>query len=124
VLWGAVTSAVLAGATWLVRADLPRIFIQDPTVYGIVQTAMLPACAMLAFSWNNALEGCLLGAGDATYVVNTYPWAVGFGLGFLALAYRSGSGLAGIWWALTVYYMALITWFGSRFVLPFNRGPM
>jgi len=122
VFWGAATSAILGIVTWSLRDFLPLVFVQDPAVLAILRTAMLPACAMLAFSWNNALEGCLLGADDQGYVVGTYPWAVSAGLIVLAASYKLGYGLPGIWWSLTAYYIALVTSFGSRFVVPWNRG--
>lgn len=112
----------LLSSTLLLRLCCP--LAQDPAVLSILQTAMLPACVMLAFSWNNALEGCLLGADDGNYVVGTYPWAVSAGLLVLGASYKMGFGLAGIWWSLAVYYAALVTWFGSRFVVPWNRGTL
>jgi len=122
IFWGATVSAILGVVTWATRYVVPRLFIADPTVMGVLQTAMLPACVMLAFSWNNALEGCLLGADDQNYVVGTYPWAVGMGLAVLGASFKMGFGLRGIWWSLAVYYMALVAWFGSRFVVPMNKG--
>ncbi|CAG9467636.1 unnamed protein product [Pedinophyceae sp. YPF-701] len=123
IFWGAMTSFVLAVFTFAMKDILPRIFIQDEGVFQIVQSAMLPACAMLAFSWNNALEGCLLGSDDQGYVVGTYPWAVSFGLAVLGMSYSLGFGLPGVWWGLTVYYAALVTWFGSRFIgFKWNKG--
>lgn len=61
------------------------------------------------------MQGCLIGADDSDYVVNTYPWAVGIGLSVLASAFWTGTGLPGIWWSLTGYYIALVAWFGARF---------
>lgn len=115
VYWGFVIAFVLAGLTWALKDVLPRLFVQDAEVLAIVRSAILPACCMLAFSWNNALEGSLIGADDANYVVNTYPWAVSIALGVLGSTYWAGMGLPGIWWALTGYYVALVLWFGVRY---------
>lgn len=115
VYWGFLVAFVLAGLTWGLRDILPRLFVNDPEVLAIVRSAIIPACCMLAFSWNNALEGCLIGADDANYVVNTYPWAVSIALGVLGSTYWAGMGLPGIWWSLTGYYIALVAWFGARY---------
>jgi Na+-driven multidrug efflux pump len=113
--WGIAAAAAMAVATWSLRGVLPGLFIRDAGVLALVASAVLPACCMLALSWNNALEGCLIGAGDSMFVVNVYPWAVGFCMAVLAAAYLGGFGLAGLWWALVVYYCGLVSAFSGRY---------
>lgn len=61
IFWGAFLSINLAILTFGFRRQLPRFFTHDQGVLTIVHSAVLPAALMLGLSWNNALEGCLLG---------------------------------------------------------------
>jgi MATE family multidrug resistance protein len=124
IAWGIAAGVVMAATTWSLRAVLPGLFVQDVGVLALVASAVLPACVMLALSFNNALEGCLIGAGDSLFVVNVYPWAVTFCMAVLALAYFSGAGLGGLWWAMVVYYAALVTMFSARYWVKSFRGKL
>ena len=123
ILWGVVFSLLMASGTWCFRHVLPTVFVQKAAagVLATIAPAMLPACVMLLFSCNNALEGVLLGAGDANYVVGVYPPSVLLCLAFLAVSWHTGSGLQGIWWALCAYYAGLVSLFSAR-VWPLWRG--
>lgn len=128
--WSVLLACGLAGGTWAARSALPRLFVDGggaaAPVLAAIAPAMAPACAMLAFSCNNGLEGVLLGAGDMRFVVGVYPWSVGLGLCFMAAAWHLGVGLTGIWWALASYYGALMVGFAARGAAPARwlRGPL
>jgi Na+-driven multidrug efflux pump len=115
ITWGVASAAAMAAGTWALRGVLPGLFVSDAGVLALVGSAVPPACCMLALSWNNALEGCLIGAGDSMFVVRVYPWAVSFCMAVLAAAYLGGGGLGGLWWALAVYYAALVAAFSARY---------
>lgn len=125
--WGILLSALLAAGTWALRDALPRVFLQSEAVevLAAIAPAMAPACAMLAFSCNNAFEGVLLGAGDARFVVGVYPPSVLLGLGLLGGSTAVGGGLVGVWWALAAYYFALSVSFAARLWTPWPalQGP-
>lgn len=61
VRWAATLTGGLALATWALQHRLSRIFVSDKEVLALVGSAAVPATLMLGISWNNALEGCLLG---------------------------------------------------------------
>ena len=128
--WSVLLACALAGGTWAARGLLPQLFVESggaaAPVLAAIAPAMAPACAMLAFSCNNGLEGVLLGAGDMRFVVGVYPWSVGLGLCFMAAAWQLGAGLTGIWWALASYYGALMVGFALRGAAPARwlRGPL
>lgn len=130
VLWAAFLALALAVATWAARGVLPALFVKGCASTGAVldaiAPAVLPACAMLVFSCNNGIEGVLLGAGDTRFVVGMYPPSVLLGLGCLAVAWVSGGGLAGVWYALAAYYCSLMLLFGLRWAAPLRwmRGPL
>jgi Na+-driven multidrug efflux pump len=93
-----VVFAALAGV-------LPRVFTTDPAVLAVVPAAwwffagMQPVTGVVF-----ALDGVLLGAGDAAFL---RTWTlVGAAAGFLPLTWLSlafGWGLTGIWTGLTVF---------------------
>eukprot|EP00877_Chromochloris_zofingiensis_P010786 jgi/Chrzof1/5961/Cz16g21310.t1 len=115
IFWGAFLSINLAILTFGFRRQLPRFFTHDQGVLTIVHSAVLPAALMLGLSWNNALEGCLLGADDSAYVVKVYPWAVVCCLTQLALTTFYVGQLTGVWWGLAIYYLVLLLGFAGRF---------
>jgi Na+-driven multidrug efflux pump len=96
----AVVFAVLAGV-------LPRAFTADPAVLAAVPVpwwffaGMLPVAGVVF-----ALDGVLLGAGDAAFL---RTWTlVGAAAGFLPLTWASlvfGWGLAGIWTGLLLFML-------------------
>jgi len=126
VMWGAIIASLMALATWTLRDVLPRILVDDPRVLATVASSLPAAVVMLALSVNNALEGCLLGADDQSFVINSYPPGVIVGLGVMWLSQRRGLGLPGVWWGLATYYGALVAWFGARYLpwVPGGRGPL
>ena len=95
-----VLFAALAGV-------LPGVFTHDPAVLAVVPVAwwffagMQPVAGVVF-----ALDGVLLGAGDAAFL---RTWTlVGAGLGFLPMIWASlafGWGLAGIWTGLTAFML-------------------
>ncbi|WIA21753.1 hypothetical protein OEZ85_000915 [Tetradesmus obliquus] len=115
VRWAAVSCAVLAMLTYHNRQLLSGLFTGDAAVRQLVGGAVAPATIMLGLAWNNALEGCLLGADDQPFVVKVYPYAVAAALLQLGRAWLLGLGLPGVWWGLVGYYLVLLAGFGGRF---------
>lgn len=115
VRWAAVSCAVLAMLTYHNRQLLCGLFTGDAAVRQLVGGAVAPATIMLGLAWNNALEGCLLGADDQPFVVKVYPYAVAAALLQLGRAWLRGLGLPGVWWGLVGYYLVLLAGFGGRF---------
>jgi hypothetical protein len=60
---------------------------------------------MLAISWNNAIEGVLMGGGDTQSVINIHPMTV---LAFLA--------------ALVAYYVGLVVLLFGRYWMRQHRA--
>jgi Na+-driven multidrug efflux pump len=104
-----VLFAALAGV-------LPPVFTPDPEVLALVPvawwffTAMQPVAGVVF-----ALDGVLLGAGDAAYLRTTTLAAAVFG--FLPPIWASlafGWGLAGIWSGLAVFMLIRLAAVGLR----------
>jgi putative MATE family efflux protein len=103
--WSTVFAVVVAAAFAAVHSVLPRVFTPDPAVLAQVPDAwwflvgVVPVAGVVF-----ALDGVLLGAGDAAFLrTATLGCAV---LGFLPLIWLSelaGWGLRGIWAGLTVF---------------------
>ena len=110
-----VTSAVMAGGTWVLRSVIPRIFTDNVGVVNMVEGSTLLMCVMLALGWNNALEGVLMGANDTEFVINIYPVCVALFVVMLGAVHVAGFGLPGIWGALVLYYVGLACCLSARF---------
>ncbi|UZJ26525.1 MATE family efflux transporter [Rhodococcus antarcticus] len=103
--WSAVFAAVIAAGFAAAHSVLPRVFTPDPAVLAQVPdawwflVAVVPVAGVVF-----ALDGVLLGAGDAAFLrTATLGCAV---LGFLPLIWLSelaGWGLRGIWAGLTAF---------------------
>ncbi len=111
-IFGAVLSAVFAALFWI----LPHAFTSDPSVLAEVPEAwwffvvLQPVCGVVF-----ALDGVLLGAGDAGFMRNVTLIAAGFG--FLPVVWAAmafGWGLVGIWSAMGAFMLI-------RLVLMVNR---
>ncbi|WP_430335577.1 MATE family efflux transporter [Rhodococcus sp. ACT016] len=106
--WSAVFATVLALVFAAAHALVPSVFTDDPAVLGQVSIAWwFFVCIMPVAGVVFALDGVLLGAGDAAFLrTATLGCAL---VGFLPLIWSSLVwywGLAGIWAGLTVF-MAL-----------------
>jgi len=95
---------------------LPRVFTADPTVLATVPqawwffVAMQPVCGVVF-----AIDGVLLGAGDAAFLRTTT--LAGALLGFLPLIWISlaaGWGLIGIWAGLALFLLVRLVAVGLR----------
>lgn len=105
--WSTAFAAGLAAAFAVGRTVVPALFTTDPAVLGQIGVAwwffvaIMPAAGVVF-----ALDGVLLGAGDAVFLRNaTLTCAL---VGFLPLIWCSllfDWGLAGIWAGLTVFIM-------------------
>jgi MatE len=112
-----LVSAGMALATWLLRGAVPRLFTQSATVLALVERSALLMCLILAVSWNNGIEGVLMGVQDTQFVINIYPVCVAVCVAVLAATIASGWALQGIWAALLVYYAGLTSLMSGRYWL-------
>jgi putative MATE family efflux protein len=99
---GGAGFAVLIASGWTV---LPRLFSPDPQVHEQAALAwpwfvgMLPLAGVVF-----ALDGVLIGAGDAAYLRNLTLWAtLGGFLPAIWISYAFHLGLGGIWAGLTLF---------------------
>lgn len=112
----AVASAVLAGVFAVGASVLPSVFTGDRSVLDAIgvpwwfMVAQLPVAGMVF-----ALDGVLLGAGDAKFMRNaTLTSAL---LGFLPMIWLSlifGWGLVGIWSGLSTFMVLRLVFVGWR----------
>ncbi|MFZ2173605.1 MAG: MATE family efflux transporter [Rhodococcus sp. (in: high G+C Gram-positive bacteria)] len=113
--WSAVFAAMLAVVFALGHGVIPELFTTDPGVLDEIAVAWWFFVALMPFAGVVfALDGVLLGAGDAAFLRNaTLACAL---VGFLPLIWLSlfiDWGLAGIWTGLTVFIilrMLAVVW--------------
>lgn len=116
--WSLLFAVVLAGCFALAAAALPPLFTTDPAVLdriGVIWwffVAIIPVAGVVF-----ALDGVLLGAGDAAYLRTTTMAAalVAF-LPAIWLALALGWGVAGIWAGLVAFMLARLLAVGARAV--------
>lgn len=108
-------SVAMAVLTFVLRDAVPKLFTTDASVLKLVEGSVLMMCMMLAISWNNAIEGVLMGAGDTQFVIDMYPVCVGGFVVALAGTVAAGWGLVGIWAALVLYYVGLSSTLSARY---------
>ncbi|MEJ4112330.1 MATE family efflux transporter [Corynebacterium kroppenstedtii] len=116
--WSGLLSLVLAAAMSAGYFWVPRLFTQSESVldamagpwWQLVVLVLLGGCVF-------ALDGILLGAGDAVFLRNvTLVSAV---VGFLPLTWISlsqGWGLVGVWWGLIVFFVLRLATTALRFI--------
>lgn len=110
----AMMSAVLvAGSRWI-----PGLFTRDAAVLSGLGTpwwilsgmVILGGCAY-------ALDGVLLGAGDATYLRNATLASVACGfIPGVWIAWAVGVGLTGIWFGIAAFMLLRCVFIGARFI--------
>jgi putative MATE family efflux protein len=115
-IFSTVAAAVLAAVFALGASVFPRLFTTDRSVLDVIGVpwwflvAQLPVAGIVF-----ALDGVLLGAGDARFMRNaTLASAL---LGFLPLIWLSlafGWGLVGIWSGLTTFMVLRLAFVGWR----------
>ncbi len=107
---------MLAGVLAVGASVLPELFTDDASVLTAIGVpwwflvAQLPVAGIVF-----ALDGVLLGAGDAAFMRT--PTVVSALAGFLALIWLSlafGWGLAGIWSGLTAFMVLRLAFVGWR----------
>ncbi|MGH3636766.1 MAG: MATE family efflux transporter, partial [Mycobacterium sp.] len=117
-VFSAVAAGVLAVAFAIGAAVLPKLFTDDRSVLAMVTVpwwflvAQLPVAGIVF-----ALDGVLLGAGDAAFMRTAT--VVSALVGFLPLVWLSlvfGWGLAGIWSGLTAFIVLRLVFVGLRSV--------
>jgi Na+-driven multidrug efflux pump len=100
----------------MLKGWLPRIFTSDPAVIDAARD-LWPIFALMQ-PLNGAvfaLDGILIGAGDARYLMWSMlaSMAAGVGVAFAALAYDWG--IVGVWTALLVLICVRLATLGARF---------
>jgi putative MATE family efflux protein len=114
----AVAAGVLAAALAAGAAVLPRLFTDDHSVLAAIGVPWWFLVAQLPFAGVVfALDGVLLGAGDAKFMRNATMISALAGflpLTWLSLIFRWG--LAGIWAGLTTFIVLRLAFVGARAV--------
>ena len=117
-IWLSVaTGAVFALLLLALGGVIPRAFTSDPDV--LAQCALLWPIFALMQPLNGvvfALDGILIGASDGRYLAISMAAAFVAFAGALALASRHGSGVRGVWVALTVLIVTRLVLMGARFL--------
>ena len=115
-IFSAVASAVLAGVFAVGASVFPSVFTDDRSVLDAIgvpwwfMVAQLPVAGIVF-----ALDGVLLGAGDAKFMRNAT--VVSALVGFLPLIWLSlifGWGLLGIWSGLSIFMVLRLVFVGWR----------
>jgi putative MATE family efflux protein len=115
-LFSFAAAGMLAAAFGIGAGVLPRLFTHDPSVLAVIgvpwwfMVAQLPIAGIVF-----ALDGVLLGAGDAAYLRTAT--VVSALAGFLPLVWLSlvyGWGLAGIWSGLSMFVLLRLVFVGWR----------
>ena len=127
--WGAAAGVVLGLAVVALRAGYVPFFTPDPDVRSLLATVLVvaalfqPVCGVVF-----ALDGVLIGAGDARYLA----WA---GVGTLAvflplagLVLATDAGLVALWWAFNAFLLArlatlVVRWRGEAWLVTGARLP-
>lgn len=121
IAWSTVFAAVLAGIFAAAHSVIPALFTTSGGVLGAIASgpwwllvAMIPVGGVVF-----AIDGVLLGAGDAAYLRNATIAAVV--VGFLPpvwLTLSMGWGLTGVWWGLMAFMLLRLVLVVVRY-----RGP-
>lgn len=117
-VWSTIAAGALAAVFAATSAVLPRLFTDDSSVLAAIVVPWWFLVAQLPFAGMVfALDGVLLGAGDAAFMRKAT--VVSALVGFLPLTWLSlvfGWGLAGIWSGLTLFIVLRLIFVGWRAV--------
>ena len=117
-VWSTIAAGALAVVFAAGASVLPRLFTDDSSVLAVVGVPWWFLVAQLPFAGMVfALDGVLLGAGDAAFMRKAT--VVSALVGFLPLTWLSlvfGWGLAGIWSGLTLFIVLRLVFVGWRAV--------
>ncbi|WP_201368019.1 MATE family efflux transporter [Mycobacterium intracellulare] len=115
-LFSAAAAALLAALCAVGFSALPRLFTDDRSVLAAIGVPWWFLVAQLPFAGIVfALDGVLLGAGDAAFMRTAT--VISALVGFLPLIWLSlvfGWGLAGIWAGLTTFVLLRLVFVGAR----------
>lgn len=115
-LFSAAAAALLAAICAVGFSALPRLFTDDRSVLSAIGVPWWFLVAQLPFAGIVfALDGVLLGAGDAAFMRTAT--VISALVGFLPLIWLSlvfGWGLAGIWTGLTTFVLLRLVFVGAR----------
>ncbi|WP_368681681.1 MATE family efflux transporter [Mycobacterium intracellulare] len=115
-LFSAAAAALLAALCAVGFSALPRLFTDDRSVLAAIGVPWWFLVAQLPFAGIVfALDGVLLGAGDAAFMRTAT--VISALVGFLPLIWLSlvfGWGLAGIWTGLTTFVLLRLVFVGAR----------
>lgn len=115
-LFSAAAAALLAAICAVGFSALPRLFTDDRSVLAAIGVPWWFLVAQLPFAGIVfALDGVLLGAGDAAFMRTAT--VISALVGFLPLIWLSlvfGWGLAGVWTGLTTFVLLRLVFVGAR----------
>ena len=108
--WSIGVGVVLGSIVLLSRFALAPLFTPDAEVQRLlVSTLLVVAVLQPIAGWVFALDGVLIGAGDARYIAVAQAITVVVFVPFAAGVLAFDLGLAGLWWALGVWMIARLT---------------
>jgi putative MATE family efflux protein len=117
-VWSVIAAGALAAVFAVGSSVLPKLFTDDGSVLAAIAVPWWFLIAQLPFAGIVfALDGVLLGAGDAAFMRTAT--VVSALVGFLPLIWLSllyGWGLAGIWSGLTMFIVLRLIFVGWRAV--------
>ena len=117
VLGGAVF-VVIAGCFWAIRVPLVTNFTKDAAVVGHALEAYPIVMLCVLTYWYKALEGALIGRGDAKSVNGVFTFG-GIVCTISLWLFKQQNGaltVSSIWWSLLFYYLALAAGMLMRWV--------
>lgn len=105
-----IGAGVVFGVAILATSDiLPALFTMDPRVREqLSQVLVISALFLPAAGWAFALDGVLIGAGDARFLAVGQAATLVVFLPLVAAAAVADAGLVGIWWAFGVWMLARV----------------
>jgi Na+-driven multidrug efflux pump len=117
-VWSAIAAGVLSAVLVAGSSVLPELFTDDSSVLAAIGVPWWFLVAQLPFAGIVfALDGVLLGAGDAAFMRTAT--VISALVGFLPLTWLSlvfGWGLAGIWSGLSMFIVLRLIFVGWRAV--------
>jgi putative MATE family efflux protein len=113
--WAVAVGVVLGLIVVVTRQYFVPLFTEDPAVRHLVSQVLLLEALFQPLSGPVfALDGILIGAGDARYLAYAGVATTGAYLAAALASYAADLGLVGLWWATGVFMVARLVALGGR----------
>jgi putative MATE family efflux protein len=105
--WSIALGVVLGIAVFVTRTLIAPLFTPDDAVQqALISVLIIVAIIQPAAGWVFALDGVLIGAGDARYIALAQAATVAVFVPFAAAVLAFDLGLDGLWWAIGAWVLA------------------